>query len=105
MINQSRPITKELIESLRLPDRWPDLSELANMPVHEMLNGHTVVCASQGEGPCTCGTEEELEAIAREEYFSWHCNTDSDEEEDEEALEEKAYQEDPKKTWDYWDYK
>ena len=105
MINQSRPITKELIESLRLPDRWPDLSELSNMPVHEMLNGHTVVCASQGEGPCTCGTEEELEAIAREEYFSWHCNTDSDEEEDEEALEEKAYQEDPKKTWDYWDYK
>jgi hypothetical protein len=72
VINQSRPITKELIESLRLPNRWPDLSELSNMPVHEMLNGHTVVCASQGEGPCTCGTEEELEAIAREEsgeYF------------------------------------
>jgi hypothetical protein len=103
VINQSRPITKELIESLRLPNIWP--VDLSNIPMPEMLNGHMLDCASHGEGPCTCGTEEELEAIAREEYFSSHCNTDSDEEEDEEALEEKAYQEDPKKTWDYWDYK
>ena len=67
MINQSRPITKELIESLRLPRRWPDLSYLSSIPMPEMLNGHMLDCAIYDEGPCTCGTEEELEAIAREE--------------------------------------
>ena len=103
MINQSRPITKELIESLRLPNIWP--ADLSSIPKPEMRNGHTLDCASQGEGPCTCGTEEALEEIAHEEYLFWHCNTDDEEEEDEEALEEKAYQEDPKKTWDRWDYK
>ena len=102
MINQSRPITKELIESLRLPSRWP--VDLSNTPVHEMLNGHTVDCASQGEGPCTCGTEEELEAIAFQEAYEFNCNIVTSDI-DEEALEDKAYQEDPKKTWDYWDYK
>ena len=29
--------------------------------------GHMVDCAINDEGPCTCGTEEELAAIAREE--------------------------------------
>ena len=67
MINQSRPITKELIESLRLPNRGPDLSYLSSIPMPEMRNGHMLDCASHSEGPCTCGTEEELEAIAREE--------------------------------------
>ena len=91
------------IENYRIKDGWK--GDLSSILMPKMLNGHMLDCASQDEGPCTCGTEEELEAIAREEYFSSHCNTDSDEEEDEEALEEKAYQEDPKKTWDYWDYK
>ena len=67
MINQSRPITNKLIESLRLPNRWPDLSCLSSIPMPEMLNGHMLDCAIHDEGPCTCGTEEELEAIAREE--------------------------------------
>ncbi len=65
MIEQPRPITKELIESLRLPRRGNE--DLSSISVLEMLNGHTVDCASQGEGPCTCGTQEELEAIACEE--------------------------------------
>jgi hypothetical protein len=65
VIEQPRPITKELIESLRLPRRGNE--DLSSISVFKMLNGHTVDCASQGEGPCTCGTQEELEAIAREE--------------------------------------
>ena len=33
----------------------------------QMIDGHMLDCAINDEGPCTCGTEEELEAIAREE--------------------------------------
>jgi hypothetical protein len=33
----------------------------------QMIDGHMLDCAIHEEGPCTCGTEEELEAIAREE--------------------------------------
>lgn len=102
MINQSRPITKELIESLRLPRRWP--ADLSTIPMPEMRNGHMLDCASHGEGPCTCGTEEELEAIAFQEAYEFNSDIDTIDI-DEEALEEKAYQEDPKKTWDSWDYK
>jgi hypothetical protein len=29
--------------------------------------GHMVDCAINDEGPCTCGTEEELEYLARQE--------------------------------------
>lgn len=38
----------------------------------QMIDGHMLDCAIHDEGPCTCGTQEELEDIAREEsaeYF------------------------------------
>ena len=53
------------LEKFRIKDGWK--GDLLSIPVSEMLNGHMLDCASQGEGPCTCGAEEELEAIAREE--------------------------------------
>ena len=35
--------------------------------IEPMINGHTSVCAIHDEGPCTCGTQEELDAIESEE--------------------------------------
>lgn len=32
-----------------------------------MVDGHMVDCAVREEGPCTCGTQEELEALALED--------------------------------------
>jgi hypothetical protein len=32
---------------------------------------HMEDCAIHEDGPCTCGTEEELEAIALEEKAEW----------------------------------
>jgi len=65
VIEQPRYITKEQIEKLRLPHTGNN--DLSSIPVYEMVNGHMLDCAIHDEGPCTCGTEEELEAIAREE--------------------------------------
>ena len=70
----------------------------------QMIDGHMLDCAIHDEGPCTCGTQEELEAIVFQEAYEFNCNIVTFDI-DEEALEDKAYQEDPNKTWDYWDYK
>ena len=58
------------LETFRIKDGWK--GDLLSIPVSEMLNGHMLDCAIHEEGPCTCGTQEELEDIAREEsgeYF------------------------------------
>ena len=53
------------LETFRIKDGWK--GNLLSIPVSKMLDGHMLDCAIHEEGPCTCGTEEELEAIAREE--------------------------------------
>ena len=54
------------LENYRIKDGWN--GELSGISVSAMPNGHMLDCASQGEGPCTCGTEEELAAIASEDF-------------------------------------
>lgn len=53
------------IEEFRIKDNW--IRDFSSICIQPMFNGHTVDCASQDEGPCTCGTEEELEALALED--------------------------------------
>lgn len=53
------------IEAFRIKDG--PKGDLSNVPVYPMINGHASVCAVHDEGPCTCGTEEELNDLAFEE--------------------------------------
>ena len=49
------------LETFRIKDGWK--GDLLSNPVSKMLDGHMLDCAIHEEGPCTCGTEEELEAF------------------------------------------
>lgn len=54
------------IEALRIKDG--PKADLSNVPVCPMIkNGHASVCAIHDDGPCTCGTEEELNDLVLEE--------------------------------------
>jgi hypothetical protein len=52
------------IEAFRIKDGWK--RNLPSGPV-QMIDGHMLDCASHDEGPCTCGTQEELESLVLEE--------------------------------------
>ena len=53
------------IEEFRIKDGWK--ANFLNIAVQPMVDGHMVDCAIMEEGPCTCGTQEELEALALED--------------------------------------
>ena len=53
------------IEAFRIKDGWK--GELSDTRVQPMVDGHMLDCAIHDEGPCTCGTEEELNDLAFEE--------------------------------------
>ena len=52
------------IEAFRIKDGWK--GKLPSSPV-QMIDGHMLDCARHDEGPCTCGTQEELESLVFEE--------------------------------------
>lgn len=53
------------IEEFRIKDGWK--ANFLNTAVQPMVDGHMVDCAIMEEGPCTCGTQEELKALALED--------------------------------------
>ena len=53
------------IEAFRIKDGWK--GDLSDTRVQPMVDGHMLDCAIHDEGPCTCGTEEELNDLAFEE--------------------------------------
>ena len=53
------------IEAFRIKDGWK--GDLSNALVQPMIDGHAYVCAIHDDGPCTCGTGEELNDLALEE--------------------------------------
>jgi hypothetical protein len=52
------------IEAFRIKDGWK--GSLPSIPI-QMIDGHVSDCAVHDEGPCTCGTQEELESLVLEE--------------------------------------
>lgn len=53
------------IEAFRIKDGWK--GDLSDTRVQPMVDGHMLDCAIHDEGPCTCGTQEELDAMELEE--------------------------------------
>jgi len=53
------------IEAFRIKDGWK--GDLSDSRVQPMVDRHMLDCAIHDEGPCTCGTQEERDAMELEE--------------------------------------